>query len=110
MSKYLFLAAYVIFVLVVGIKSKKESSGGGEAYLLGGRSLGPVITSFSFAATYISGVCLVNAGMIGWKWGIGAIYNAIGNVLLSIMFMWLILGSKSRIMSEKLRYRHSPIS
>ena len=69
MSKYLFLAAYVIFVLVVGIKSIKESSGGGEAYLLGGRSLGPVITSF-FAATYISGVCLVNAGMIGWKWAL----------------------------------------
>jgi len=108
MAKYLFLAAYVIFVLVIGIKSKKESSGGGEAYLLGGRSLGPVITSFSFAATYISGVCLVNAGMIGWKWGIGAIYNALGNVLLSILFMWLILGRRSRIMSEKLGVQTLP--
>ncbi|NLL46182.1 MAG: sodium:solute symporter, partial [Clostridiales bacterium] len=108
MSKFIFLAAYVLFILVIGIKSKRESSAGGEDYLLGGRTLGPVITSFSFAATYISGVCIVNAGMIGWKWGIGAIYNALGNVLLSIMFMWLILGRRSRTMSEKLGVQTLP--
>ena len=81
--KYIFVAAYVVFILYVGLKTRKESAGG-EGYLLGGRSIGPVITSFSFAATYISGVCMVNAGKIGWDWGIGAMWNAWGNVLLSI--------------------------
>ena len=45
--KYVFVAAYVIFVLYVGLKSRKDTVGGGDSYLLGGRSIGPVITSFS---------------------------------------------------------------
>ncbi len=106
--KYLFVAAYVAFILIVGLKSRKDSSGGGEGYLLGGRSIGPVITSFSFAATYISGVCMVNAGKIGWDWGIGAMWNAWGNVLLSIIFMWFFLGTRSRRISEKLNVQTLP--
>ena len=100
--KYLFVAAYVVFVLVIGIKSKKEAAGGGDSYLLGGRSVGPIATSFSFAATYISGVCMVNAGKIGWDWGIGAMWNAWINVILGMAFTWGLLGVRSRIMSEKL--------
>ena len=106
--KYLFVAAYVVFILYVGLKSRKESAGGGEGYLLGGRSIGPVITSFSFAATYISGVCMVNAGKIGWDWGIGSMWNAWGNVLLSIVFMWFFLGTRSRTLSEKLNVQTLP--
>ena len=106
--KYIFVAAYVIFVLVVGLRSRKDSAGGGDSYLLGGRSIGPVITSFSFAATYISGVCMVNAGKIGWDWGIGAMWNAWGNVILSIVFMWFFLGTRSRRMSEKLGVQTLP--
>ena len=107
--KYIFVAAYVVFILYVGLKTRKESAGGGgEGYLLGGRSIGPVITSFSFAATYISGVCMVNAGKIGWDWGIGAMWNAWGNVLLSIVFMWFFLGTRSRRMSEKLNVQTLP--
>ncbi|MBE6998432.1 MAG: sodium:solute symporter family protein [Ruminococcaceae bacterium] len=106
--KYLFVAAYVVFILVVGLRSRRDSAGGGDAYLLGGRSIGPVITSFSFAATYISGVCMVNAGKIGWDWGIGAMWNAWGNVLLSIVFMWFCLGARSRSMSEKLNVQTLP--
>ena len=105
--KYIFVAAYVIFILYIGLKSRKESAGG-EGYLLGGRSIGPVITSFSFAATYISGVCMVNAGKIGWDWGIGAMWNAWGNVLLSIVFMWFFLGTRSRRISEKLNVQTLP--
>ena len=105
--KYIFVAAYVIFILYIGLKSRRESAGG-EGYLLGGRSIGPVITSFSFAATYISGVCMVNAGKIGWDWGIGAMWNAWGNVLLSIVFMWFFLGTRSRRISEKLNVQTLP--
>ncbi len=106
--KYIFVAAYVIFVLVVGLRSRKDSAGGGDSYLLGGRSIGPVITSFSFAATYISGVCMVNAGKIGWDWGIGSMWNAWGNVLLSIVFMWFFLGTRSRNISAKLGVQTLP--
>ena len=107
--KYVFVAAYVIFVLYVGLKSRKDTvGGGGDSYLLGGRSIGPVITSFSFAATYISGVCMVNAGKIGWDWGIGAMWNAWGNVLLSIVFMWFFLGTRTRSISAKLNVQTLP--
>ena len=106
--KYIFVAAYVVFILYIGLKSRKDSAGGGDAYLLGGRSIGPIITSFSFAATYISGVCMVNAGKIGWDWGIGAMWNAWGNVLLSIVFMWFFLGTRSRRISEKLGVQTLP--
>ncbi len=106
--KYLFVAAYVIFVLYIGLKSKREAAVGGDEYLLGGRSLGPVVTSFSFAATYISGVCLVNAGKIGWDWGVGAMWNAWVNVVLGMAFTWGLLGVRSRIMSEKLNVSTLP--
>ena len=105
--KYIFVAAYIVFILYVGLKTRKDSAGG-EGYLLGGRSIGPVITSFSFAATYISGVCMVNAGKIGWDWGIGAMWNAWGNVLLSIAFMWFFLGTRSRRISAKLNVQTMP--
>ena len=107
--KYVFVAAYVAFILIVGLRTRKESGGGGkESFLLGGRSIGPVVTSFSFAATYISGVCMVNAGKVGWDWGIGAMWNAWGNVLLSIAFMWFFLGTRSRRISAKLKVQTMP--
>ena len=107
--KYVFVAAYVAFILIVGLRTRKESAGGGkESFLLGGRSIGPVVTSFSFAATYISGVCMVNAGKVGWDWGIGAMWNAWGNVLLSIAFMWFFLGTRSRRISAKLNVQTMP--
>ena len=107
--KYVFVAAYVAFILIVGLRTRKESAGGGkESFLLGGRSIGPVVTSFSFAATYISGVCMVNAGKVGWDWGIGAMWNAWGNVLLSIAFMWFFLGIRSRRISAKLNVQTMP--
>ena len=106
--KYLFVAAYVAFILIVGLRSRKDSGGSGDAYLLGGRSIGPVITSFSFAATYISGVCMVNAGKIGWDWGVGAMWNAWGNVLISIVFLWFVMGSRSRTMSERMNVQTLP--
>lgn len=105
--KYLFVAAYVAFILVIGLRSKKEPSGS-ESYLLGGRSIGPVITSFSFAATYVSGVCMINAGKIGWDWGIGAIWNAWVNVVIGIAFMWFFLGARSRVMSERMNVQTLP--
>jgi len=107
--KYVFVAAYVAFILIVGLRTRKESAGSGkESFLLGGRSIGPVVTSFSFAATYISGVCMVNAGKVGWDWGIGAMWNAWGNVLLSIAFMWFFLGTRSRRISAKLNVQTMP--
>ncbi|MCR5577040.1 MAG: hypothetical protein K6F56_08540 [Oscillospiraceae bacterium] len=106
--KYLFVLVYVFFILLVGIQSRKGTQESSDGYLLGGRSIGPVITSFSFVATYISGVCMVNAGKIGWDWGVGAMWNAWGNVILSIMFMWGLLGVRSRIMSEKLQVQTLP--
>lgn len=108
MFKYICMLIYIVFVLVIGLQSRKATTEGDEGYLLGGRSIGPVITAFSFAATYISGVAIVNAGKFGWEHGIGAIYNAWGNVLLSIMFMWLFLGRKTRVMSEKLGVQTLP--
>lgn len=107
--KYLFIAAYVIFVLYIGIQTQRESKGGDSSgFLLGGRSVGPIVTSFSFAATYISGVCMINAGKIGWDWGIGAMWNAWGNVLLSILFMWAIMGVRSRVVSERINVTTLP--
>ena len=106
--KYIFVAAYVAFILIVGLRTRREKVGGGEGFLLGGRSIGPVITSFSFAATYISGVCMVNAGKIGWDWGMGSLWNAWGNVLLSIAFMWFFLGTRSRDLSARMNVQTVP--
>ena len=94
----------LFFALMVGIgfmyrHSSKDVSG----FVLGGRSVGPWVTAFAYGTSYFSAVIFVGyAGQFGWKYGIASTWIGIGNTLIGSLLAWVILGRRTRIMSQHL--------
>ena len=94
----------VFFAVMVGIglycrKNATDVSG----FVLGGRSVGPWLTAFAYGTSYFSAVVFVGyAGQFGWKYGIAATWAGIGNALLGSLLAWVVLGRRTRIMTQHL--------
>jgi len=94
----------VFFGVMVGIglycrKSATDVNG----FVLGGRSVGPWLTAFAYGTSYFSAVVFVGyAGQFGWKYGIAATWAGIGNALLGSLLAWVVLGRRTRIMTQHL--------
>ena len=85
--------------------SSKDVSG----FVLGGRSVGPWVTAFAYGTSYFSAVIFVGyAGQFGWKYGIASTWIGIGNTLIGSLLAWVILGRRTRIMSQHLRSATMP--
>ncbi|HOO62261.1 MAG TPA: sodium:solute symporter family protein, partial [Bacillota bacterium] len=78
-------------------------------FVLGGRSVGPWLTAFSFGATYFSAVIFIGyAGKFGWDYGISALWIGLGNAFLGSLVPWLVLGRRARIMTKHLNANTMP--
>ena len=74
-----------------------------NGFVLGGRSVGPWLTAFAYGTSYFSAVIFVGyAGQFGWKYGIASTWIGIGNALIGSMLAWVILGRRTRIMTQHL--------
>lgn len=74
-----------------------------NGFVLGGRSVGPWLTAFAYGTSYFSAVVFVGyAGQFGWKYGIAATWAGIGNALLGSLLAWVVLGHRTRIMTQHL--------
>lgn len=107
MVKYILLGLYVIVLVFTGIAHRK-SANTSEDFFLGGRGVGPILSSFAFVTTYISAVAVINSGKIGWGFGIGSLFNGVANVFIGIFLAWLLLGKRTREMSVKLNVMTMP--
>lgn len=107
MLKYILLGLYVIVILYAGIVNRKNANST-KGFFLGDGDVGPIMSAFAFVTTYISAVAIVNAGKIGWTYGVGVMFNAFGNVFLGIFLCWLILGKKTRLMTQRLNTMTMP--
>ncbi len=94
----------VFFAIFVGVGiycSKRSTDVNG--FVLGGRSVGPWLTAFAYGTSYFSAVIFVGyAGQFGWKYGIASTWIGIGNALIGSLLAWVILGRRTRIMSQHL--------
>jgi len=94
----------VFFGVMIGIglycrKSATDVNG----FVLGGRSVGPWLTAFAYGTSYFSAVVFVGyAGQFGWKYGIAATWAGIGNAILGSLLAWVVLGRRTRIMTQHL--------
>ena len=94
----------VFFAVMVGIglycrRHTTDVSG----FVLGGRSVGPWLTAFAYGTSYFSAVVFVGyAGQFGWKYGIAATWAGIGNALLGSLLAWVVLGRRTRVMTQHL--------
>ena len=89
-------------MIYVGFYCRKHSTNV-SGFVLGGRSVGPWLTAFAYGTSYFSAVIFVGyAGQFGWKFGIASTWVGIGNALIGSLLAWVILGRRTRIMTQHL--------
>ena len=100
----------LFFAVMIGIGFMyRHSSADVNGFVLGGRSVGPWVTAFAYGTSYFSAVIFVGyAGQFGWKYGIASTWIGIGNALIGSLLAWVILGRRTRIMTQHLNSATMP--
>lgn len=100
--KLIILIIYFAILIGIGFYCRKHATDV-KGFVLGGRSVGPWLTAFAYGTSYFSAVVFVGyAGQFGWRFGIAATWAGIGNAILGSLLAWMILGRRTRIMSQHL--------
>ncbi len=100
--KFIILIAYFAIMIGIGFYCRRGATDV-NGFVLGGRSVGPWLTAFAYGTSYFSAVVFVGyAGQFGWKYGIAATWAGIGNAIIGSLLAWVILGRRTRIMSQHL--------
>ena len=100
--KVLLLVVFFAMMLAIGFYCRKNATDV-KGFVLGGRSVGPWLTAFAYGTSYFSAVIFVGyAGQFGWKFGIASTWVGIGNALLGSLMAWVVLGRRTRIMTQHL--------
>jgi len=100
--KVLMLLVFFGSMIAIGLYCRKSATDV-NGFVLGGRSVGPWLTAFAYGTSYFSAVVFVGyAGQFGWKYGIAATWAGIGNAILGSLLAWVVLGRRTRIMTQHL--------
>ncbi|MBQ3904508.1 MAG: sodium:solute symporter, partial [Eubacterium sp.] len=101
-TKIIMLVLFFGVMIGVGFYSRKHTTDV-KGFVLGGRSVGPWLTAFAYGTSYFSAVIFVGyAGQFGWKFGIASTWIGIGNAVIGSLLAWVILGRRTRIMTQHL--------
>ncbi|HEY9594796.1 MAG TPA: sodium/solute symporter [Spirochaetia bacterium] len=102
MIAWVLLAVYLAVVVVMGVWGMRRTSTIGD-FFLGNRSIGPWVSALAYGTTYFSAVIFIGfAGKLGWKFGMNVVWIAIGNALFGALAAWLVLGRRTRRMTQNL--------
>lgn len=100
--KLFLLIIYFVVLVSIGLYCRKNATDV-NGFVLGGRSVGPWLTAFAYGTSYFSAVVFVGyAGQFGWKYGVAATWAGIGNAIIGSLLAWVVLGRRTRIMSQHL--------
>ena len=100
--KILLLCIFFAVMIGIGLYCRKHATDV-RGFVLGGRSVGPWLTAFAYGTSYFSAVIFIGyAGQFGWKFGIASTWIGIGNALVGSLLAWVILGRRTRIMTQHL--------
>ena len=106
--KILLIVIFFAAMLFVGIMSRR-SSRGVDGFVLGGRAVGPWLTAFSFGTSYFSAVIFIGyAGRFGWNFGLASTWIGLGNAFIGSLLAWVVLGRRTRVMTQHLGSRTMP--
>ena len=98
--KITFLVIFFASMVLVGLYSRKHANSVND-FVLGGRGVGPWLTAFAYGTSYFSAVVFVGyAGQFGFKYGISATWIGIGNAFIGSLLAWVLLGKRTRVMSN----------
>ncbi len=106
--KIIMLVIFFGVMIGVGFYSRKQATDV-NGFVLGGRSVGPWLTAFAYGTSYFSAVIFIGyAGQFGWKYGIASTWIGIGNAVLGSLIAWVVLGRRTRLITQKLDSRTMP--
>lgn len=106
--KIVLLLVFFAIMIAVGVYSRKKATNVND-FVLGGRSVGPWMTAFAFGTSYFSSVVFVGyAGQFGWRYGLASTWIGLGNAFIGSLLAWVILGRRTRVMSQKLESATMP--
>ena len=106
--KIALLVVFFAVMLGIGIYSRNKAKNVDD-YVLGGRTVGPWISAFAFGTSYFSSVVFIGyAGQFGWKFGLASTWIGLGNAFIGSLLAWLILGRRTRLMSQQLDAKTMP--
>ncbi len=96
------LIIFFILMVFVGFRNRHRA-GDVDGFVLGGRQVGPWLTAFAYGTSYFSAVIFVGyAGQFGWKYGIASTGIGIANAILGSLLAWVVLGRRTRVMTQHL--------
>ncbi|MBQ6431005.1 MAG: sodium:solute symporter [Oscillospiraceae bacterium] len=100
--------AFFAVMVIIGIRSKSHAQDV-QGFVLGSRNVGPWLSAFAYGTSYFSAVIFVGyAGQFGWKFGVASTWIGIGNAMIGSLLAWLILGRRTRIMTNHLGSKTMP--
>ena len=106
--KVLLTIIFLAVMIGVGLYTRKQASSV-DGFVLGGRSVGPWLTAFAFGTSYFSAVVFVGyAGQFGWKYGLSSAWIGIGNAVIGSLLAWIILGRRTKLMTQHIESRTMP--
>ena len=104
----LFMLIFFAVMLWIGLRSRKHASDI-NGFVLGSRQVGPWLSAFAYGTSYFSAVIFVGyAGQFGWNFGLASTWIGLGNAFIGSLLAWLILGRRTRIMTQHLSSKTMP--
>ncbi len=108
MGTQLAFVVFAIGMIGVGVWGMRRTGSIGD-FVLAGRNVGPWIAALSYGTSYFSAVVFIGfAGLLGWLFGLDALWIAVGNTLFGTLAAWWVLGRRTRRMSHRLNAMTMP--
>ena len=102
------LIVYIAIMMGIGIYTASKTKSVSD-FVLGGHSVGSWLTAFAYGTSYFSAVVFIGyAGQFGWNYGVSSTWIGIGNAVLGSALAWLVLGRRTRLMSNHLQAKTMP--
>ena len=99
---------YVAIMMGIGVYTARQTRSVSD-FVLGSHSVGSWLTAFAYGTSYFSAVVFIGyAGQFGWTYGVSAAWVGIGNALLGSLLAWIVLGRRTRIMTQSLGAKTMP--
>lgn len=106
--KILLVVLFMMISVGVGILCRRHTRDT-MGFVLGGRTVGPWLSAFAYGTSYFSAVIFIGyAGQFGWKYGIASTWIGIGNAFIGSLLAWVVLGRRTRVMTQHLNAATMP--
>ena len=102
------IAVFFAVMVAVGLYCRKKAKSV-DGFVLGGRSVGPWLTAFAYGTSYFSAVIFIGyAGQFGYLFGVASTWIGIGNAVIGSLLAWVVLGRRTRVMTQRLDSKTMP--